>query len=379
MITASRSLLLCALLATCSAATTGRGQARKQASPPGPGRAVVVFLMPTDPTQEPEGLRDALLAQFALLDAELRFEPADDNAALDSQLQHAHDVAERQRAPAVFWLTSERAERWLVHMMDVDHDRVVVRAVDVSGEARSAAVEAVAVIARESTRAVLDRAPGTEAATATETATEAATEATTEAGTETATEAGSASAPTPPASGREPLRGPLRLALAYEGLDFATRSSFRHGLSLGGSVRIDGPWYAGGAIVLAGTIEKRQLPAFEVSRFPLRAFGGFRHQQGRLCLDAELGLGVEVLSRHTTGSDQPAVTSSGDSTRLLSLLSPRGRVEFRVVPRVGVHAGLGFEILLNNFSYVSENPERVTRLRPHRVRVVLETGVAFYP
>ncbi|MDD9934269.1 MAG: hypothetical protein OXT09_11740, partial [Myxococcales bacterium] len=192
--------------------------------------------------------------------------------------------------------------------------------------------------------------------------------------------------PTPvPARTRvPPPRYATRLALGYEGTEFA-KSHFQSGLALEVSVRGPEQFYGGVGLTWATTVEVDQPLSFEVSRLPVRALAGYRHRLDPVWLDGELGLGVDILSRETA-VEQPAVppdlasvSPEGDSTRLLYVLSPRARVELPVVPPMGVHAVVGIDVLLNNFSYVSDSGDEFELLRPRRVRVLVGVGLAFYP
>ena len=93
--------------------------------------------------QTPSDLRDALLAQFALIEADLVLEAAGSSGGpLSARMADAQRRAAEHDAIAVFWIDGEPDDRWFVHMMDIDRERIVVRPADASGDRRAAAIEA---------------------------------------------------------------------------------------------------------------------------------------------------------------------------------------------------------------------------------------------
>jgi hypothetical protein len=331
-------------------------------------QGTVVFISPAESDQlDAAGLRDALLAQFALVDATLAFAEPDPQAHdLASQIAHARDLAKQRDAVAVFWIAADDSGRWLLHMMDPVGDRLAMRTVEADAEALDAAVEAVAVIARESTRALL-AGEEVEAQPIPTPAPAAAAE------------------PAPPRRGKlPPPRYVTRLALGYEGSEFA-RGELQSGLAIQVSVRAPSQLYGGVAITGTPPIEVDNRLVFEVSRLPIRALGGYEHPLGPARLAAELALGLDIQTRETA-SEQPGVpldvvtvSPAQDNTRLVWVVSPRVRAELSLVPPVGLYALLGLDILLNHFDYVSKPATNVKLLEPHPVRVLFGVGLAFYP
>jgi hypothetical protein len=348
----------------------------------------VLFLLPTD-ANEGQALRDALLAQFALLDAQLVFEAEspDSKGSLSSHLSLAQDLAARRDAVAVFWIDAPADGHWLLHMMDAQNERVIVRPVNAGGERRSAAIEAVAVMTRSSTRALMEDQP------------ERAASVTSEDGTPTApaVDAAGSKAAAPATSGAQPNSesGPsgeaaparhsdqdwLRLWIGYTGDHFAREVDWQHGIAFGVSYLGFVPWYGGVTFALTPAIDiSSPSIAFSLRRLPMAARFGYRFVQDRISLDAEVGFLLEWLHRSPAEKRVPNVTTGKDPTDgLLAALAPRVRAELRVLPAVGLYAGGGLDILLNDFAYVSDEPERLLLLQPNRFRPVAELGISFYP
>lgn len=322
------------------------------------GQDRVLFLLPpTLPAADREALGEALMAQFALGKAELLLAlDTEANAALGDRIARAQTRASEVHAVAVFWIDPGPGGRWLVHVFDPAGNRLLVRPVDAASGHTSAAIETVAVMARDSTDALLsgDLPAATPAPTPT---------------------------PTPPAS---PLPAShttrhVRLSLAYAGQDFADRVPWQHGASLGGAWITTTGLFAGAAYTLSEGARVETPVLFEVDRpLALLLFGGYRHRIGKLSLDAALGVTIDLLVRHTPG--QAAATPTGDSARLEAAFSPRFRLEWAISPPFGIHLGGGLDVLFNNFSYIQRGATTETELlRPLPARGVLEAGIAYYP
>jgi hypothetical protein len=267
----------------------------------------------------------------------------------------------------VFWIELDGQAQWFVFMMDPLDERILVRPVDASAPA--AAVEAVAVIVKASTQALLagnlDSLEAEELAPPPPAPPLVAEPAPTP----------PPAAPSPPPPPREPEgRGGLRLALGYAGCTFADEHTWQSGLSLTASWIARSGLYGGlGYAWYAATVPDDPV-GIEVRRHPVTALFGKRLWKGALAVDLELGLVVDVLTRHTT--DTPGgYRASGDSTRVVAALAPRLRTELTVVAPVALFLDLGLGYVLNNFEYIATDPERVV-LSPHRLRAELGAGVA---
>ena len=231
----------------------------------------MLFLLPREDDAPQAELRDALLAQFALIQANLVFAPEPEGeTSLATRMQRAQALAAQHAAIAVFWIDTEPDGRWFLHMMDVQDERVVVRQIDASGERRTAAIEAIAVMTRGS-NARADRGhPGVAGARA------------------------RTAAPARARAGRGPRHSTrFALWLGYTGTSFAPEVPWQHGATLGASWLGPRPFYAGLSFTIAPTVElsgNGLAAPFSVQRTPIAAHFGYRHVAGRVALDGELGV-----------------------------------------------------------------------------------------
>ncbi|HMI91421.1 MAG TPA: hypothetical protein VK509_08665 [Polyangiales bacterium] len=349
-----------------------------------------VFLLPDVDAETQARLRDALLAQFSLVDVRLVLEPA---PALDQGTADRMGAMEARAAAfdalAAFSIDEHADGRWFVYLLDIERVRLLVRPLQAGGERRNAAIEAVAVMAREATRALLEGAPIPEAL-----APEAAAP---ERKPEQATVAPDAvAAPAPPMSAPEHAPGlppikrahlaDLRLWLAYAGTDFAKEVGLRHGAAAGVGWLGLAPWYAALSAELTPPVEIRELVAFQVVRVPLHAHLGHRYQHGKLFFDLEVAFTAELL-RRSSDRNQPAtdgvvVQAQPSADAWLVALGPRARVELLVFEWAGVAAELGFDTVMNtrDFRYLAVGPDtQQTFLEPRSLRPVWSLSMAFYP
>jgi hypothetical protein len=341
-----------------------------EAGTPNAARATVLFLMPSMDAQTQSELRDALLAQFALIDADLVLEAGGSAVGpLSQRMADAQRRAAEHDAIAVFWIDGETDGRWFVHMMDIERERLVVRPADAAGDRRAAAVEAVAVMTRESARALIAGEPVPELAPEP---------------TPIASEPQPAPVPTP-VPPEVAQQGPLRLWAGYVGTDFAEELPWRHGAEAGVGWFGFAPIYAGASYVFTPALAVQSAVDFEVQRRPIAVHAGYRQRWDRAVLDVELGAVVEILHHSGLRAD-PGTTFKPKpaETAVTWALAPRLRGELTPVPDLGLFAALGLDILLNKFNYSveqtsSEGTQLLPLLRADDVRPVLELGVAFYP
>jgi hypothetical protein len=365
-------LWLCALpgLARAQAADTGADTTAADASDPAdaaaaPAAPAVLFLMPRDEEQTQAQLRDALLAQFALIDATLVFEPKPEGeASIATRVQQAQALAAQYMAIAVFWIEASADGRWLLHMMDTQDQRVVVRQVDAAGERRPAAIEAVAVMTRSGTRALIEGIP------------------------EALPPAVEQTPPAPPSASALPASrlDAFRLWLGYTGSAFAPEVAWQHGAALGATWLGPHPFFLGLSLILTPTLEPNASstsPAtFSVQRTPIAAQVGYRYLTGRIALDGELGFVIERWFRPAAEARQlmgQTTDPTDATTHWVYELAPRLRCELRIASIMGLYGGGGLDILLNKFKYVSEGQPNPILLQPNPFRPVAELGISFYP
>jgi hypothetical protein len=318
-------------------------------------------------------LREALLAQFASIEAALELEPVTEaRGSLSQRMAQVRALSAQRGVLAAFWIEEQPDGRWFVHMMDNESERIVVRPVEAQGAHRAAAIEAVAVMARESTRALLEGGP------------EAWAPAPPAAPPPPLPAPPPKQAPPPVASGPQVPR-PLRVWAGYAGSDFAKEPAWRNGVSVGASWRGLGlaPLYAGVGYLFTPAIERTDRVAFQVQRIPFSLSAGWRTEFGPLALDGELGLILELLHR----TDSPTQTNTPTlkisplpaHTRALVAIAPRLRIELRPAPSLGLFAGGGIDVLVNKFDYMTRETPPALLLHPFPVRPVAEAGIAFYP
>jgi hypothetical protein len=350
----------------------------------GEEQARIVFLMPAVDASTRARLQDALYAQLSLVDAEMV-------VLEDAEGRDPEALAQAERAVAVLWLDTTAEDRWLLHILDIAQARKVVRRIDTRDSQRGAALEAVAVLAREASRGgplleeepaapegaprIREREPAGSraepgAAAATEPEAEPQPEAKPEPEAKPAPEAKPEPA-VPEVPGPPPT---LRLSLFYSGVDFAHETAFSHGVGLG--ARFD--WRSGFFAGINATWAALAKPpnSLVVQRIPLGVAAGYRARalEG-LWVDVELGLLVDLLFRSTRG----AGADQTDGLRATAALAPRLRGEYRPLKLLGFFAGFGLDWALTRPVYKSQDPPRATLLAPWLIRPAIEAGVAFYP
>lgn len=376
-----------------SSAETSAGPSDNDERDATAGPSAALFLLPVVDPETEARLRDALLAQFAVVDARLVFEPG---APVE------HDANERvvamqaragvNDALAAFSIDARADGRWTLYMLDVARQRLLVRTLDASPEHRAGAIEAVALVTREATRAVLEGVPMPEPPP------EPPPQPAHNAPPPVAVEP----PPPPQTTGVPTVRhqsaGALRLWLAYDGTDFADEVAPRHCAAIGAGWLGFEPWYVAlsaefgvpidvrESVELPGTTAGEQPVAFTVTRLPLLMHFGHRYQQERVVLDLEAAVTAELLHR---SSDRNLPAQSGvqirptdsESTNVLVGIGPRVRVEYQFLHWAGLAAALGFDALLNanHFGYLARTPAVHTFVHPRVVRPVWSVGVAFYP
>lgn len=332
----------------------------------------VLFLMPELADSQRTQLQDALLAQLSLVDAELTIrddEPGAQSTPAQARADDAKARAVSEHARIVLWLDLEPDGRWLVHIMDVGQGRAVTRRIDARAAQQTAAIEAVAVLTREASRAgplLLDAAP------------EERAEPLAEPEPERTSPAPEAQAPPPPVELKATARPPaLRLALFYTGADFARQISFSHGIGLG--ARVDWPFGIFAGLHVAWTALAKPAGPLVVQRIPLGAAVGYRARAYRqLWADLELGFLLDVLQR-TTRVTAPNQTPAPDSLRVAVALAPRLRAEYRPAELIGVFISLGLDWALSTLDYETSGTPQETVLSPNRLRPALEAGISLYP
>jgi hypothetical protein len=337
-----------------------------------PTRAIV-FATPVSPGLE-AALRDALTAQLSGSDAEVVFERiATEGAPLRTQVSEARSLASAHDAVGVFWLDSARAGDWLLYLAEPAGERVLVRRLpfdskNLDAGAVAAAVEAVAVITRQSTDALLaGQTIGMQPV----------------------------DVPSAPVTGTQPNDTPARLRLpprppvadrhfslsiGYYGDSTATSAGWQGGASLGGAYRFDNGLFVGATYVAFRELSVEATDvAFRITRTPIQAQFGAAFGHRRVVPAVELRGIVEVLDRVVVSAD-PALEPTPASTRVVLFLAPRFRLECKLTPGLRLYFAGGVDVAMNRFSFVSriDGTERPL-LEQRLLRPAGELGFSVWP
>lgn len=341
------------------------------------GERRVVFVVPDLDEDADAQLRDALLAQFTLVQAELSFAPPRSMGRTQAErLSALAATAARADALAAFYLDVEPNGRWLLHVFDASRERLVLRPLDGSGAQRAAAIEAVAVMTRESTRALIEGQPLPEPEPS-----RPVVVAETEPAPAPPPAPPAPSAPPPPSSRRSWLRP--RLSLGYVATTFGDEGAARQGaaFSLGQRLRDDLRVSLGADLTLP--VSHEATPPFEVRAVPVRVGVALRMAETRtLALELEGVVTLEWLVRHSlepesTSPTSPTVELAPDAVDFVAAAGLRAHGELAVGGPWALWIALGSDILFNPYAYVALR-DRVSHelLALYRVRLVGQLGVA---
>jgi hypothetical protein len=356
---------LCALLAFAAALLAVGARAAESA------RRSIVFVEPAS-EQLDAALRDALTAQLSGGQADVVFEHfTQEGAPLRAQVSEARSLAHAHDATGVFWLDSQSDKDWLLYLTEPDGERVLVRRVEVEVGGSAAAVEAISVITRQSSDALLaGQTIGMQpvnlppAPTAT------------------------VDRSVPPVMRALPLPGPVAyprqgpyLSVAYVGdYPYQQQVGWQSGAGVAVGYTFGVGVYLGAGSALLAPAEVSVPPGvFRLSRIPMYVEGGFSFGQGRLVPSLGFRAIVELLGRHAISTSN-TFTGTPDSTRGVVLLSPRARGDFWLTPGLSAYAALGADFALNPFSFVSriDGANRVL-VEPLLPRPSAELGLTFRP
>jgi len=343
----------------------------------------MVFMLGEDQPQA-RAVASAIENQISDLDARLEIEPLPASGQLGARLQAARTYAATHDAVGVFWLDVDDNGDLLLHLVDREGERMLVRRVQPSPDSDTAAVQTVAVIARGFTSAMLEgRSIGLYRV---ETQAEPASDdelpplgATTRTGQ------------------RGPGRGRFRIGAAYYGAHLAPQSDWVWQSGLAASLAWQWPVgvYAGlgydftqrFTTITASEVAMNTLSS-EVRRNPASAILGYQHgwPQHRIALDGELRFVVDVNTVHSDAAIEGSIVSRQTVSPFL-LLSPRAALHFRPRTFFSVNLTLGAEIMLlgENFhaqfydSAGGTDPvDTQTYLTPAVFRPLALAGVTFY-
>ena len=331
----------------------------------------VVFVPPAD-IEAP--LRDALTAQLSGVAVELVVEHfVSQPDSLKQNVEESHSLAAAHQAIGVFWLDDRAKDEWLVYLAVPAGRRVLMRRIPIGPDGSVAAMEAVAVITRESTAALLagQTIGMTEVIVVTEEPQKPVTIV-----------VAPPSKPVPALPKPRvwaPLRG-FSFSTSYHVDAYAKDSGLSSGLGIAAAWR-----FTNGIRVAASFVtfqpEEASVDglAFLVRRYPLGVEAGYTYARRTWALGLALRGVVELMTRHVLAALPPAAPTE-DSQRAVVFLSPRLRFDYRVSEATSLFLAAGADFALNGFSFVNR-VDGVDRpvFEPLRVRPAGEVGVAFWP
>lgn len=343
---------------------------------------VIVFMLGEDQPQA-HAVVSAVESQIADLEARVEVEALPASDQLGARLQAARGHAAAHDAIGVFWLDVDADGNLLLHLVDPDAERMLVRRVAPSPESDTAAVQTVAVIARGFTSALLEgRSIGLSKV---ETETEAASDdelAPLDTWQRTRTD--------------DTSRGRVRLGAAYYGAHVAPQDDWIW--QSGVSANLAWQWRVGVYAGLGYDVTQRfttvtasalamNTISSEVRRNPASAIVGYQHRwpRRRLAIDGELRFVADPHTVHNTFAVQGSVVSQ-DNVSLFLLASPRAALHFRPTPYFSAHLTLGAEVVLLGARFKAQfrDPnstdliEERQYLAPAVFRPLALAGITFY-
>jgi hypothetical protein len=330
-------------------------------------RPSVVFRVPHDLSPKVRAaLEDALTTQLSLIQTSLRYEMATEVTVNPSErLQAAKAIAATSGAIGVFWLEAAADAPWLLYAVDARADRMIVRrlAPHAKGAEPEADIEAVALIVRATTQALLHGEP-----------------------------LPSSSPSLAPDKPRDTSPWPvelldaghsaLRLAVSYVGTTFAKQRPWQSGFALRGAWLFPSGPYVGLGFSLMFTSKFTPDPVhFEIDRYPFSLHAGLRFGFSRLTFIGELGAELEVRRRRTLWAAN--LEPNRDQKRIVYNICPKLETELALVPWFVMFASAGLDIVIGNFAYsvpmgvtIENKPILVPVLEPHWIRLTLQIGIA---
>jgi hypothetical protein len=343
------------------------------------GRAVVFMLAEDDPTGR--SVAEAVEAKIGDLDAILAVETLPESTELRDRLSAARDYAKTHDAIGVFWLEVEAEGALLLHLVDPEGVRMLVRRVEPSPESDTAAVQTIAVIARGFSSALLEgRSIGlSEVETAARP---------TDSETAPMVDTQTATAKTP--------RGRFRLTGAYYGARIAPQEEWQwqSGLALSAAWQWPIGIYAGAGYdvtqrltAVIASAEALNTVAVEVRRNPAAALIGYQYNwvRSRIGVEGEVRFMADVHTIRIDEEVEGSIVVKNELSPFL-LLSPRVGFHFRPVPYFSASLTVGAEVILVGQEFRLQFTDRDTGekiderqyLTPHVFRPLVLAGVNFY-
>ena len=323
----------------------------------------MVFFAPKQlPPEVRSALEDALATQLSLLNATVYYAgPATREGNPSERVRSARRAAARYGAIATFWLDAPPHQAWELYAADAGITRVVVRRLESGQASTEANIEAVALIVRATTDALLHGEPMP---------------------AEEISEESKALAPWPVEQLDQGSHA-ARISAAYTGTTFAKEQRWQHGLSL----RAAWIWPSGPYLGLGFTIFERMRfdiapVSFEVDRYPVSLHAGLRFKVWPMTFTGELGVELEIRNRRTLSSvDRSLDLANPDQTMVINIC-PKLETELAVFSWLALFGGVGLDFVIGNFPYSilrQETGETSITLEPYLIRLSVHVGLAFLP
>jgi hypothetical protein len=335
--------------------------AQAPAGSPPTAQPVVAFFAPEMMHAELRyALEDALATQLSLLRTSLHYEtsatPPTDPV---ERLQIAKQTASRLSALAVFWLELPVSGPWLLYAVDARAERMIMRPLAAHSQSPEADVEAVALIVRATTDALLhgEPLPATNPNVA-------------------------------PAASKQPTPWPvqqlpqgesaLRISGAYVGSTFAKRLPWEHGFALRAAWIWPSGTYLGVGFTFIPALRFDIAPVrFNLERYPISLHAGLRFAFPPFTFSGELGAELELRNRRTLGATDTYVPDP-DQLKVIYNVCPKLEAEYAVTSWLVLFMGAGIDVVVGNFAYTIRNMETQEStfiLEPHWIRLTLHVGV----
>jgi hypothetical protein len=287
-----------------------------------------------------------------------------EDADLTKQVAWARAAGLRHDAVGVFWLDARDEAQLLLYLIDRSGDRVLVRTVPKDPESPAATYEAVGVVARSITEALLGGATiGMKELDVPE------------------PEPTPAAAPPPDVPKPDQTPAPwhrLNVTLGYRGSSFADQLVWQSGIGAELSARPRRAFELGlGYTFFVPAYAEHPLIIFSVQRHTPSAFAGLHAAVGRRAAIDLRGVATLDVVRQRVIEVAPELDGKPNSSRVLFSLGAETRLWVYAWRSFGFFAGIGLDIVTNPFAYVVVQEGRDVALETHRVRGVASAGLGY--
>ena len=330
---------------------------------PEPATTVVLLVAANEEDRE---RADAIAAHLSGLDVHVETVEVE---AIAGALAEKHALAERaaleHAAVATYWVESPREGTLELYLVRPGRREVLVREVSLDPGASEAGIEALAVVARSATSALV-----------TDAALDMRTLPLPEA-IEPPPAPAPKSPPTPPPKPPR-TRGRARLAVGYAGTSYAREVAWQSGVGFAASWVWPFGLHLGAEYDLMQRVRAGEPgAALEIVRHPIAALLGYGHRFGSVYVEGEAVAILDYAVRHGT-STAPGFAAAPDRGHVTFGLGPRGRFAVVAVWRLELFVQVGAEFWLSAVRYAVDTAggQSVVVVQPRRVRAHAGAGVA---